>query len=825
MNQLSKTRPALPVPLRGLMALAFLSILFLVGCNKDILIMEAGAPQASGDFFDLRRGRGELTLRDDYPVSVNPILRAVVSDLSAKNATQNFTNNFISRVGYPLWLESKIYRAGPTGPTVIIIPFARDGADSLSGILAAHRDPLSGQLRYNPISRERLLAVTDAEYPQYRYYMKQYMLMNKKIFGRSPAGMSSRICRGEGLLGQYTPPGVINPVECPWRLINLCSDDDRQITYIAGHLPIHLDHDMDGIPNWEDQDWNDFLVRHPNMVNFEREIRDYWEEHMEDLYGEYDDFWDAYTYPELDGGQEIDFTDWNDFWEGVWDKIDDKWDNIWDWIEYQFEPEPDCWNPAQGGSLETRDVRCDWLYVRDCDGNWRNGFDDVAACVGCGDTDDCQSQVFATREANRIKNRYQLGATVGMIIQAGDVEPCWCNPTEYYVDQCVLERLKAMYLDDMRHEYQMLITLDELVRLADCSFQVGGGYEECVLNTYIEYKRGECNIESIRDLHFKQYLVKKINANDMVHDIQWFVGLYDIVEFGNTVTHEKVYSTLDRVDPDASIAENLDALLTARPDLMPESCQVQIESHGAPWWTPLAFTTTVLAADVEKEYMYLKKMYPGANRVGLYGQAMIAVYLGITHTILDVCGLLPGLGEPCDIVNGVLYTLEGEGLDATMSFAGAVPIGGWISISAKYARKYVKYGNRIVPLGIKHEDDIMKFTGSLRENMGLIPNSGTQAHHLIPQQLKNHHAIQAAANARKNTFHMNDPRFNGWEMPNNLHGNHPDWTDQIILKLNELGQEPTPQVAADFILEMQNKCKLAIQNNPGVPINQIVIQW
>ena len=72
---------------------------------------------------------------------------------------------------------------------------------------------------------------------------------------------------------------------------------------------------------------------------------------MEDLYGEYDDFWDAYSYPELNGGLEIDFSDWIDFWEDFWDAISDGWDDFWDWVDYQFEPEPDCWDPVQGGSL------------------------------------------------------------------------------------------------------------------------------------------------------------------------------------------------------------------------------------------------------------------------------------------------------------------------------------------------------------------------------------------------------------------------------------------------------------------------------------------
>lgn len=292
--------------------------------------------------------------------------------------------------------------------------------------------------------------------------------------------MSSRICRGEGLLGQYTPPGVINPVECPWRLINLCYDDDRRITYIAGHLPIHLDHDMDGIPNWEDQDWNDFLSRHPNINNFEQAVRDYWEENMEDLYGEYDDFWDAYSYPELNGGLEIDFSDWIDFWEDFWDDISDGWDDFWDWVDYQFEPEPDCWDPVQGGSLETREVQCDWLYVRDCDGDWRNGFDDVTVCVGCGDSDDCQSEIFKRTEATRIKLKYNLSATVETIIRVGN-EQCWCAPSEYYIEHCVLEGLKLDEITMIKDYYRITLSLNDILYLAENCSITDPQFEKCVL--------------------------------------------------------------------------------------------------------------------------------------------------------------------------------------------------------------------------------------------------------------------------------------------------------------------------------------------------------
>jgi hypothetical protein len=52
MNQINSTRSVMHVRLQGYMTLAFLFMLFLVGCSKDSLTTET-VFQANGDFFDL----------------------------------------------------------------------------------------------------------------------------------------------------------------------------------------------------------------------------------------------------------------------------------------------------------------------------------------------------------------------------------------------------------------------------------------------------------------------------------------------------------------------------------------------------------------------------------------------------------------------------------------------------------------------------------------------------------------------------------------------------------------------------------------------------
>ncbi|MFE9746184.1 polymorphic toxin-type HINT domain-containing protein [Saccharothrix saharensis] len=59
----------------------------------------------------------------------------------------------------------------------------------------------------------------------------------------------------------------------------------------------------------------------------------------------------------------------------------------------------------------------------------------------------------------------------------------------------------------------------------------------------------------------------------------------------------------------------------------------------------------------------------------------------VGHTALDVAGLVPGLGEIADGINGVWYLAEGNYVDAGLSFAGMVPFAGWGATAAKWGNR------------------------------------------------------------------------------------------------------------------------------------------
>ncbi len=72
---------------------------------------------------------------------------------------------------------------------------------------------------------------------------------------------------------------------------------------------------------------------------------------------------------------------------------------------------------------------------------------------------------------------------------------------------------------------------------------------------------------------------------------------------------------------------------------------------------------------------------------------------GLGHGLLDLAGLVPVLGEPADMANGIWYAAEGNMTDAGLSFAGMIPGLGWGATGGKFLWKGSKVG--------EHADDVV----------------------------------------------------------------------------------------------------------------------
>jgi A nuclease family of the HNH/ENDO VII superfamily with conserved AHH len=201
----------------------------------------------------------------------------------------------------------------------------------------------------------------------------------------------------------------------------------------------------------------------------------------------------------------------------------------------------------------------------------------------------------------------------------------------------------------------------------------------------------------------------------------------------------------------------------------------------------------------------------------------------IVHISLDTFGLIPVAGEIADLANGVLYTIEGDGLNATLSYASAIPIAGWAASGTKFGLRVINVANDInskVKLVWKVGITGVEFgnRAQLRKVLGIV-SSNFQAHHIIPWAKSSNEVVQKAARS-SNAFHMNEA-LNGIPLGTLAHsGSHAAYDQRVLNGLNEIkalyGPNMTPQQAYNGLTNLIHNIRTAILNNPNTPINQLI---
>ena len=175
---------------------------------------------------------------------------------------------------------------------------------------------------------------------------------------------------------------------------------------------------------------------------------------------------------------------------------------------------------------------------------------------------------------------------------------------------------------------------------------------------------------------------------------------------------------------------------------------------------------------------------------------------GVIHTALDMCGLVPVLGEVCDGTNAVLYLISGDLKNASLSAVAIVPIAGYGANGIKYGGKLWKplsgcaSGGSGLRAGVTYCRMLtftvtaagkVKWRGGRSKMSKLMKEyldmAGKEAHHLIPWELRGHDIMEILA---KKGWHMSNPIKNGIPIPSNLHGNHPNVNNGVNNILNRL---------------------------------------
>jgi hypothetical protein len=198
----------------------------------------------------------------------------------------------------------------------------------------------------------------------------------------------------------------------------------------------------------------------------------------------------------------------------------------------------------------------------------------------------------------------------------------------------------------------------------------------------------------------------------------------------------------------------------------------------------------------------------------------------ILHIGLDVIGLIPVFGEPADIINGAIYTLEGDGINAALSYAGAVPFVGWLSTTGKISIKVLNQTTQGL-IGLVYDvgsDGIIKFgdRGILKHVIGSA-GTGNHAHHIMPWKFGDSDLVQKAANS---DFGFNMNQFeNGIPLTQSNHlTGHDIYIDVIEgILIENFGpiQNMNPNEAGEFLNGLIQHLRNLIEANQDLNLGEI----
>ncbi|MGE6220668.1 hypothetical protein ACQKCH_12645 [Nubsella zeaxanthinifaciens] len=111
-----------------------------------------------------------------------------------------------------------------------------------------------------------------------------------------------------------------------------------------------------------------------------------------------------------------------------------------------------------------------------------------------------------------------------------------------------------------------------------------------------------------------------------------------------------------------------------------------VASMDIPMLLPYPTWMMTLPGDIGQEAYYLHILNPSWSIARVAAVATWNVMGGTVHFALDIAGMVPFVGEAADLVNGAIYYIEGDKINAALSSAAAVPVFGWVATSGKWVR-------------------------------------------------------------------------------------------------------------------------------------------
>ncbi|MEO1624416.1 MAG: DUF3289 family protein [Bacteroidota bacterium] len=491
--------------------LFWLPLLLLAACgkDKDFAPVNETAPSfqthswtsQEAQFFSLENhSHTKASFRSGEKIAFHPLLIETYNEIAQRNEEHAFVDSIVTHVGHPLWSQSYLYHNRATDNNLLLIPLTVEGSQQITGVIVARKETLAegGGFTIQGTARQELLhpPADSASSPRRCGLIRWTYQYEQWLFQTTDSQLQDQYCDCEETEGD-PPSGQGGQNDCIWRIIQICSDESTQTSWIAGarNIPLHLDHDQDGIYNWDDQDWEEFSTRNNiTQDDFERAVIDWWEDRFDEEYGSYQDFWDDWPDWEEEG------SDWQEFWED----LQDIWDSFWDWIgsdPYNDDQRDDLYyNPDYGDpsdcpfanvtesstKSQSRSIRCEWFYILDCgetgDDLW-DQFRDAVFCKECPDYESYQD-MFRDR-------LYTYWEREGLKIHFGDLSVLVsgdCNAFAPDFEGCVRElyeqerrRRVVAFIDNYRLDMDVDLLLQDG---AECN--LSEDFEACLSSAMVD---------------------------------------------------------------------------------------------------------------------------------------------------------------------------------------------------------------------------------------------------------------------------------------------------------------------------------------------------
>ncbi len=97
------------------------------------------------------------------------------------------------------------------------------------------------------------------------------------------------------------------------------------------------------------------------------------------------------------------------------------------------------------------------------------------------------------------------------------------------------------------------------------------------------------------------------------------------------------------------------------------------------------------------------------------------------HLTLQTIGLVPGLGEVADLADGLVYALEGDTANASVSFAAAIPFVGSAATTARWGKRAVNAADAV-------NDAVRRAADAVGPGRGAA--HGTRVHSALESEIK-----------------------------------------------------------------------------------------